>query len=340
MKLLDLKLVLSEEFPDLGTFVELNPMVFDFNVTNSLYLYQTNLGKFIVKEMSVACDFYGTPLARDRLELVSEVTERLRKSGMPIESIKSSVGGKFLVTSEKNVLRAFDFFESEGLNPAEPEQFRQMVFLSKKLHESPLEELVSSFPNLTSLLVAPYGVDETLEQFNYLQESLSKENDGFVVLKSNLSLVFEKGLSLSRWNLKIEPVLTHMDFHPRNVLWGKDNSALMIDMDYLRVGNPFVCLGLTLTRTLIFLKKEISTQNILELRTVMYENYCPQMDMKEFTSNLIRGSILCEVEKILRNLYRYYKTGEYRKFAEDVVTLHLPLFLELLKIEDDIIKGS
>ena len=126
-----------------------------------------------------------------------------------------------------------------------------------------------------------------------------------------------------------------MDFHPRNVLWGKDNSALMIDMDYLRVGNPFVCLGLTLTRTLLSLKKEISTQNIHEIITEIYETYSPRIDLKEFNSNLIKGSIFCEVEKILRNLYRYYKTGEYRKFADDVVTLHLPLFLKLLKIEDE-----
>ena len=62
--------------------------------------------------------------------------------------------------------------------------------------------------------------------------------------------------------------------------------------------------------------------------------------MKEFCSNLIKGSIFCEVEKILRNLYRYYKTGQYRKFAEDVVTLHLPLFLKLLKIEEEILKVS
>ena len=340
MKLLDLKSVLSKEFPDLGTCTELNPMTFDFNVNNSLYLYQTNLGKFIVKEMYVASDFYGTKNACNRIELISEVTKRLRNAGMPLESIKSSVSGKTLVTFKKNVIRVFDFFESEGLNPAEPEQFRQMVFLSKRLHESPLEEFISIFPNLTSLLIAPYGVDVTLNQFNYHKEKLSKENDAFLILKSNLSLVFKKGLSLSTWSLKIKPVLTHMDFHPRNVLWGKDKSALMIDMDYLRVGNPFVCLGLTLTRTLLYQKKEISSKHILELRTQMYENYSPQMDINEFTSNLIRGSIFCEVEKILRNLYRYYKTGEYRKFAEDVVTLHLPLFLDLLKIENDILKVS
>ena len=198
MDLLDLKSVLGEEFPDLGNFIELSPMSFDFNVNNSLYLYKTSLGKFIVKEIDVACDFYGISNANDRLELVSEVTVHLRKSGMPIEIINSSASGKFLVTFEKNFLRVFDFFESEGLNPAEPEQFRQMVFLSKKLHESPIEELVASFPNLTSLLVAPYGLDETLKQFNYLQENLSQETDDFLVLKSSLSSVFEKGLSLRK----------------------------------------------------------------------------------------------------------------------------------------------
>ena len=83
--------------------------------------------------MNVACDFYGSSLARDRLELISNVTEYLRNSGMPIESIKSSVKGEFLVNFERNVLRAFDFCESVGVNPAEPEQFRQMIFLSKKI---------------------------------------------------------------------------------------------------------------------------------------------------------------------------------------------------------------
>ena len=216
------------------------------------------------------------------------------------------------------------------------------INLSKRLHSYPLEELKSSFPKLTSLLVAPYGVNETLKQFNFLQENLSKEIDIdiYMSLKSNLSLVFEEGLSLSSWDLKIKPVLTHMDFHPRNVLWGKNNTALMIDMDYLRVGNPFVCLGLTLTRTLIYLKKEISSHNLIELITEIHKNYCPKMDIKEFTFNVIKGSIFCEVEKILRNLYRYYKTGEYKKFADDVVKLHLPLFLGLLKIEDQIFKGG
>ena len=105
MKLLDLKSVLSTEFPDLGTCRELNPMTFDFNVNNSLYLYQTNLGKFIVKEMYVASDFYGIKNASDRLELISEVTKRLRNAGMPLESIKTSVSGKLLVTFKKNVIR-------------------------------------------------------------------------------------------------------------------------------------------------------------------------------------------------------------------------------------------
>ena len=111
MKLLDLKSVLSKEFPDLGTFRELNRMTFDFNINNSLYLYQTNLGKFIVKEMYVASDFYGTKNASDRIELISEVTKRLRNAGMPLESIKTSVSGKLLVTFKKNVIRVFDFFE-------------------------------------------------------------------------------------------------------------------------------------------------------------------------------------------------------------------------------------
>tara|TARA_B100000886_G_C20426782_1_gene494532 strand:- start:3979 stop:5001 length:1023 start_codon:yes stop_codon:yes gene_type:complete len=338
MNLLKLKTVLAKEFPDLGNFIDINPMRFDFNVNNSLYLYKTDLGKYIVKEMYLARDFYGIPNPKDRLELISKVSSHLKNSGINLESIKSSASGKFLVTFENNFLRVFDFFESEGLNPAEPEQFRQMILLSKKLHELPLEEFISYFPNLISLLVAPYGLDKTLEQFDCLKENLLKETDSFSLIKSNLSLVFEKGLSLSQWNLNVQPVLTHMDFHPRNVLWGKDNSALMIDMDYLRVGNPFVCLGLTLTRTLLYLKKEISTQNIHETITEMYETYCPRIDIREFNTNLIKGSIFCEVEKILRNLYRYYKTGEYRKFADDVATLHLPLFLELLKIESEFLK--
>lgn len=340
MKLLDLRSVLSEEFPNLGNFIQLNQMHFNFNVNNSLYFYQTNLGKFIVKEMNVACDFYGSSLARERLELISKVTDSLRSSGMPLESIKSSIKGEFLVNFEKNVLRVYDFFESECLNPADPEQFKQMIFLSKQLHESPLEKLISIFPELTSLLVAPYGFDQTLKQFNYINDNLSKETDIFLGLKSNLSLIFEKALSLSQWNSNINPVLTHMDFHPRNVLWVKNDYALMIDMDYLRIGNPFVCLGLTLTRTLLYLKKEVSLINVLKLRTKIYEIYCPKMDIQEFTYNMIKGSIYCEVEKILRNLYRYYKTGEYRKFAEDAATLHLPLFLGLLEIEDKILKGE
>jgi hypothetical protein len=312
-------------------------MSFDFKVNNSLYLYKTSLGDFFVKEMHVASDFYGMANAKNRLELVSGVTAYLRSLGMPLELVNSSASGKFLVPFGRNVLRVFNFFVSEELNPAEPEQFRQMVLLSKKLHESPIEKLVISFPNMTSLLVAPYGLDETLKQFHYLRENLTHDTHAFQALRSNLRVVFDKGLTLCSWNSKIKPVLTHMDFHPRNVLWGENGAALMIDMDYLRVGNPFVCLGLTLTRTLLFLKREISSENFSELANEMHSIYCPQADRKEFTSNLISGAILCEVEKILRNLYRFYRTQEYRGFADDVVTLHYPLFLKLLKVEEDIL---
>ena len=88
MNLLNLKTILAKEFPDLGNFIDINPMRFDFNVNNSVS-YKTDLGKYIVKEMYVARDFYGIPNPTDRLELISKVTKRLRNAGINIESVKS-----------------------------------------------------------------------------------------------------------------------------------------------------------------------------------------------------------------------------------------------------------
>ena len=340
MQTIFLKRLLIKKFPNLGNGIKLSRMLFDFKVNNLLYLYETNLGKFVIKKIYLANDFYGTERSNERLELICKLTEALREYGMQIESIKPTVNGTFLATIGKNFVRAFDYFENQGFNPADYKQFQQMIYLSKKLHDSPIEQLVNRFPEMPSLLIAPYGLSETLEQFQFLDENLSKESNEFLVVRKYLKDIFEKGLSLSDWSSKIEPVLTHMDFHPRNILWSKTKFALMIDMDYVRVGNPFSCLGLTLTRTLLYLNKEITIENILEQSSNIYLHYQPKINQTDFIANLIKGAMLCEIEKILRNLFRYYKTRKYRKYADDVTSLHFPLFLKLLKIEESLFQGS
>jgi hypothetical protein len=134
MKIIFFKLLLIKKFHNLGVCIKLNPMLFDFKVNNLLYLYETNLGKFVIKKMYLANDFYGTERSNERLELICKITEALRENGMQIESIKPTVNGTFLAAIGKNFVRAFDYFENQGFNPADYKQFQQMIYLSKKLH--------------------------------------------------------------------------------------------------------------------------------------------------------------------------------------------------------------
>ncbi|PJZ58129.1 aminoglycoside phosphotransferase family protein [Leptospira barantonii] len=323
----DLIPLLSREYGHLGNIISVEPLQFSFHVNNQLFLIRTEDRKYILKFNQALNDFYGIEDATVKLEAIGRSTGVLRKSGMNVEETIPSINGNYVSLLNQGSLRLFHFIEGREYSVTEDKaDLERLISFSKLLHSFPVSKLESEIPNIRIYLTAPYSLEETHKNKRFIQEKLEEEKgEQWRDVQENFETVFEEVERLILWNESHEKRITHVDLHPRNVIIGFDSVLSAIDLDYLRIGNPFVCLGLTFTRTTFFGKSERLAKD-LENNLGFFESIYGADSKPDFAKNLLYGALYIEAEKIFRNLYRYYKTGMYRNFAEDVSKFHYQIF--------------
>lgn len=320
---------------DLGSNdFQISQMVFDFVVNNKIYLIKTESEKFILKYNESLNDFYGISDSVEKLETISKVTNLLVESQFPVENIVSNKSGNFVIPYLEGSIRIFRFIEGRQYSRNERSDKVSLIHFSKRLHTFPIDILINKMPNVYSHLVAPYALESVIDKFDYILDNLIySSEEKWISFASNFEKVSKSLDYYVKWNNQFEKSLIHCDLHPRNVIFGENNGIHVIDLDYLRLGNPYVCLGFSLTRTSFFEENVKNEESILENLEV-FENVYSRRESNGFAKDLLNGAIYIEIEKIFRNLYRYFVTGKYKKFAEDVLVVHYNYFtmLENLKL--------
>lgn len=319
--------LLNSEYGHLGNIISVQPLQFSFHVNNQLFLVETEEKKYILKFNQALNDFYGIEDATVKLEAIGRSTGILHKNGLNVEETVPSTNGNYVSLFKEGSLRLFRFIEGREYSVTEDRaDLKRLISFSKQLHSFPVSKLESEISNIRIYLTAPYSLEETHKKKEFIQKKLEEESgEQWRGIKENFDSVFDEVERLILWNESQDKRITHVDLHPRNVIIGFDSVLSAIDLDYLRVGNPFVCLGLTFTRTSFFGKSERLAKD-LENSLDFFESVYGAESKSDFAKNLLYGALYIEAEKIFRNLYRYYKTGMYRNFAEDVSKFHYQIF--------------
>jgi hypothetical protein len=324
--------IFREYYGKLGTIREIQRMQFNFPVNNLLFNISADSGRYILKRMLLADDFYGTENALERLELVSQVTDQLNTAGLPVEKIIANDSGRFVTPVGGDIIRVYAFIDGHPMDSRQPVQVESFLRSVKQLHDYRVQDLKISGTALTDILTAPYPLTRTVLAWRQIQEFYQTENHGaWKETWKELDTAAEAAKELLIWNEGMTKGLTHMDYHPRNVIFPGEKDAIMLDFDYLRVENFWPCLGLSLTRLIRHKGIELNSESLNYFAEVFYAGYSSALrDRSSFRKNLILGAAFAEVEKIFRNLYRVMVTGKYKKFADDVITLHFPIFRHLM----------
>ena len=324
----DLQKIVSENYKEFESVLSIEPLTFKFRVNNLLYLALAGKKKYILKRIKILNDFYGISDAAEKLEMISAVSDFLAKNDFPIEKVIVNKSGHFMLAFKQDTIRAFEYYESREFNSSDMQDTEAVFKLSKQLHSFPIEQLLKELPDSQQYLKAPYPLDETFKKAEWISEKLNLERgEQWESLQSQFSKVIEAVPALLKWEKSHLYTLTHLDLHPRNVIFREDNRPLMIDMDYMRLGNPYVCLGFSLTR-LSFLQQPIRTlERLKTFLKILTKVYLPVgEDAESFEKEVLKGALYIETEKIFRNLYRNYHTQNYRNFAEDVPAMHFPIY--------------
>ena len=317
---LEIEKLFKLNYSQQGDILQTTKLQFDFHVNNQLYLIQTSISKYILKINESLDDFYGISNSYRKLETISKVGSLLAKNGCNVETTVKSDKGEYVTRFEENSIRVFNFIDGRSFSEENSQDLIRLIKFSYKLHNYPVVSL-QSISNVESDLVAPYPLEEIILEREFIKDRLKQHQQNiYYDILYHFDEISKDAFKLLKWKQKNNNSLTHMDLHPRNSII-RTEEFYAIDLDFLRIGNPYICLGLSLTRTSFFKKSKKHTDLIEKNLTIFDINY-PNGDSKEFKKNILFGALYIEIEKIFRNLYRYFDTGKYENYAEDVGKFH------------------
>ncbi len=334
LKIEEITELLNQKYKVIGNVSSVQALTFSFHVNNQLFLIEAGNKKYILKYNEALNDFYGIENAVSKLEAIGKSTYILKRNGLNVEETVPGDNGNFVNELCGGSVRLFHFIEGREYSSDNKDDLEKLILFSKKLHSFSVSQLESEIQGVKSYLSAPYSLEETIKEYKFILTKLNSEvGDQWRIVSDNFDSVLNRADKLIEWNRDKVGYVTHVDLHPRNIIIDSSSNISAIDLDYLRIGNPFVCLGLTFTRTTFFGKPARLASDLEENLDFFSSVYAQSSDSK-FIENLLYGALYIETEKIFRNLYRYYKTGKYRNFAEDVAKFHYQIF----EIVDSIIK--
>lgn len=318
--------LLQRDYRNIGDVISVTPLQFSFHVNNQLFLIQANEQKYVLKFNEALNDFYGVENATSKLEAIAKAGKILKENGLDVEETVPADTGRYVSKFKEGSIRLFRFIEGREYSSENREDLKKLIGFSKKLHSFPVAEIELKIADIRSYLTAPYSLEEVVTHHPFIYEKLlTEKGEVWAVVQKNFRTVIDEVERLTFWNRSKAEQMMHVDLHPRNVIIGKNSDISAIDLDYLRIGNPFVCLGLTFTRTVFFGKSERRAED-LEESLDFFESVYEPGSTPDFAKDLLYGAFYIEAEKIFRNLFRYYKTGMYRRFAEDVSKFHYQIF--------------
>ena len=337
MNLIEIKKKLEKYYPNIKSISSIKKLNLDFTTLSEVYKVYCNDKKFILKINHNSKEFYGDNHVEKRFETIGHISSLMHAKRFPVEKIIKNKNGKYVTVNKDRLLRLFVFIESNKINDIDIDKnFYEMIKLSNRLHNFPLKLIEDNNINIQKELSVPYPLDCYNKYIDLIHRNLELEKgrkwDEFKLYFLNIDDEIQLVTNWKKDNKQRN--LTHMDLRLENVLFSKKNKATLIDLDMMRFENPYICLGFTFSRTFFNHKSfkslsdiEIFLDNLINLYSLKDKN------KKLMKRNILFGAKYIEIEKIIRNTYRYYKTKLFRKFTDDILIIHFPI----VKIIDNLI---
>lgn len=322
--------LLESNYSQLGNISSIEKLSFDFPVANEIYSFTTPSGKYIVKIMVAPDSFFGNSGSLKRLETVSKAINKLNSLGLPVENIQQSNFGTFVLQDGKSLLRVYDYIQGEKYSSDKLDLCCRSL---SKLHSQDPEAIGKELLDELSVYQVALPLTETFPNIEYIKEELLKRRDehpAFGEVLKHFDMIkasAENSLSYKDTS-SYGKILIHSDFHPRNVIIN-DNLATLIDLDYLIYDKPFKCIGFSVLRFASFGEK-LNTENLKNSLNKFLSFYD---DRDNLRNDVINAMNYMETEKIFRIIYRYFKTGTYAHFLNNIIPVHLNNLITLQNYE-------
>jgi Ser/Thr protein kinase RdoA (MazF antagonist) len=289
--------------------------------SNEHFFVATPKGRYFLKQLHRPDSLYeGEGLAR--LESLGRVLFDLNRAGLPVERLVSTDKGKPLVAAGDSAFRLYKAIDGRAYDGSRADLKKAAAALGT-LHKKGKQALSAATEKSLSRFRVPYPLRQTLPRLDRIEAFVRRQNaPACRVLSDEFSAIrdaagFVKPLVKSSGT----EALAHNDFHPGNVLY-EGSSAVMIDFDNALLGPADKCAALAVLR-FAFYKKPTSAgqlRDTLELWSGPYE----KASGRSLGPGLYRWMAAVELEKILRIVERWRRTGDYGRFLPNITGRHFP----------------
>lgn len=315
---------LATRYSTLGRPRELTPLIFSFPVSNSLFLYTTTHGRFVLKAMAHPASLYGHVDVVGRLEIVGRTLADLHRAGLPVEEIICGDAGRYVEQYDEHLLRLYVFDPGRAFSDRNQDSSSSARALHR-LHAEALPCLGAETKRDLLTLTKAYPLHTTAAELPrlrlFVEERAGASPTYATILDHWQTIHWAVDRVLAADALESDSLcVTHSDFHPRNALFHEDrDEATMIDFDNMVIDRRLTCLGFTILR-FAFFQRERTAAALRDAITLFAGEECAAPD---FMDRLIQAMLFIEVEKVLRILHRVRTTGQYAAFVNNICPLHV-----------------
>jgi hypothetical protein len=323
--------VFERYFPQLGQIQKI--ILLDFPSQNVHFYIETYVGRYFLKKVLNADSFFGSQ-GNDRLEWVANATFELRKSHLPVETLIPTADGRCCIIFRQAIFRLYKFIETkESKNKIE--QILQGSRSLAILHSEGLNSISEVSAINLNRIATPYSY---LTRINRIDEirTFVKNYSGDPKIRGKLLEIYPH-LNLLRQLVLSELqdlpderniCLLHCDAHPSNVMF-QGNNAILIDLDNMHIGPVGRCISFFLMRFGWFNDRTTNDSAVRMIDLALREY---QRHSNIFPRNPYLWMKFIEVEKILRILTRFEKTGLYSNYLNNIISKHIPSIRRLNRL--------
>jgi hypothetical protein len=327
----ELRPLLSDHFGHLGRARSIVPLALDFKVSNRLFVYETDQGRFVIKRMISADALYGHTGSAERLEVVAQATRALRAAGLPVEAIVAGGDGRCVQRLGDELVRVYCFEDGHAFTGL-PDQIRASAHALRRLHQEGLATLPAEIAAQLRRFAPAYPLSGTAQELPELHERIRQaaSEPVFAGILEQWEII-DRSVQVALAHTPQRPIAAttvHTDAHPRNTIQ-REGAAILIDLDNLIIDRPFKCLGFSILRFGFFGRAR--TRAAL---TASIAHWCTpeQREDRSFMDDLAHGMLRLEAEKVVRILLRYFRTGTYADFVANVGPVHLANLTAILPL--------
>jgi len=324
----------SKNYPHCGKISKIWQPDSTASCSNTHYFIETSDELFFLKQLADPDALFQGD-GSTRLDTVCHATAAFARGELPVEVIVPNATKQLLTDRNGVICRVYKAIDGRQTEDTVAD-LESAAFAIGEFHRNAVGLLDSFLLKKLKGLKAPYPLTETKNKYDQIKEFIRTYPNDAPFYVSYEALIEELNF-LDKCLAKInnlddnsaldQPV--HLDFHPDNVLFLKSGKATIIDFDNMMCGPVIKCTAFSVLRFAWMKQKDQSLSRLDHVLNHWQSGY--QGDQSSDWQSSVRDwMIYLEVEKVLRIVYRHWKTDAYGQFLENVTSRHIPNLKTLL----------